>query len=330
MSTFSRALQQAERDRAHRGREAPPEPAPLAPEAVEPPSRQVRPDAPLGGESAHPPGPPRTATRPVETPSPADAPAPAVAEDARVEEHLVSLLAPGSAAAEHYRTLRHLVEALPRTGGGAVVGVTSASRGDGKTTTAINLAGALGQAANARVLIVDADLRSPAVAARLAIDPAEAGGLAEAINLPAVRLDRLVHARPPFNVSVLPAGAPPASPYETLRDRRVGELLEEARREFDFVVVDTPPLVPVPDCRVLEPWVDGFFVVVAAHRTPRTLVEEALRVLPPAKVLGIVFNMDDSDRRYYPYSPYAAPRNGNGARPGRWLRGWGPEQSREW
>jgi capsular exopolysaccharide synthesis family protein len=255
---------------------------------------------------------------------------PAVADDAGVEEHLVSLLAPGSAAAEHYRTLRHLVEALPRTGGGAVVGVTSASRGDGKTTTAINLAGALGQATNARVLIVDADLRSPAVAARLALDPADAGGLADAINLPALGLDRVVRARPPFNLAVLAAGPPPASPYETLRDRRVGELLEEARRQFDFVVVDTPPLVPVPDCRVLEPWVDGFFVVVAAHRTPRTLVEEALRVLPPAKVLGIVFNMDDADRRYYPYSPYGAVRNGNGAPPGRWPSAWRRERGREW
>jgi capsular exopolysaccharide synthesis family protein len=247
-----------------------------------------------------------------------------------VEEHLVSLLTPGSVAAEHYRTLRHLVEGIPRAGRGTIVAVTSASRGDGKTTTAINLAGALAQAPSVRVLLVDADLRSPAIGARLALDPADVGGLADAISRPDVPLARVIRARPPFNLSVLTAGPPPSSPYEALRSRWLGELLEEARRQFDFVILDTPPLLPVPDCRVLEPWVDGFLLVVAAHRTPRPLVEEALQVLASGKVLGIVFNMDDAERRYYPYSPYAARRNGDSARPGRWLPRWRTEPSHEW
>jgi capsular exopolysaccharide synthesis family protein len=258
-----------------------------------------------------------------------DAPAASAPDHGGVDEHLVSLLAPGSVAAEHYRTLRYLVEGLPRAGMGTIVGVTSAGRGDGKTTTAINVAGALAQAPSARVLLVDADLRSSAVGARLALDPADPGGLADAITRPDVPLDRAVRARAPFNLSVLPAGPPPASPYEALRTRSLGELLEEARRQFDFVILDTPPLVPVPDCRVLEPWVDGFFVVVAAHRTPRSLLEEALRVLPSGKLLGLVFNMDDAEHRYYPYLPYGAPRNGDGSRRARWLPRWRAERSRD-
>jgi Mrp family chromosome partitioning ATPase len=151
------------------------------------------------------------------------------------------------------------------------------------------------------------------------MDPAETGGLVDAISRPDVPLDRVVRGRPPFNLAVLPAGAPPASPYEALRSGRLGELLEEARERYDYVILDTPPLVPVPDCRVLEPLVDGFLVVVAAHRSSRTLLEEALMLLPPSKVLGIVFNMDDTERRYYRYSPYGVSHNGARARRGRWL-----------
>jgi len=325
MSTFSRVLQQAERDRGQQRTDAPG----VSPAGETPTSRAFRPaalDAAQGralsrGPAVSDPGRARAPEEPSVT---------STAEVGGIEEHLVSLIAPGSVAAEHYRSLRHLVEALPRASRGRIVGVTSAARGDGKTTTAMNLAGALAQAPTARVLLVDADLRSPAVGARLALDPADTTGLSDAISRPDVPLDRVVRARPPFNLAVLPAGSPPPSPYEALRARRLGELLEEARQEFDFVILDTPPLVPVPDCRVLEPWVDGFFVVVAAHRTPRTLLEEALRVIPSAKVLGIVFNMDEAELHYYRYSPYATPRNGDAAGRGRWMPSWWGERSHEW
>jgi Mrp family chromosome partitioning ATPase len=73
----------------------------------------------------------------------------------------------------------------------------------------------------------------------------------------------------------------------------MGELLAEARRHYDYVVLDTPPLIPFPDCRLLGRWVDGFFIIVAAHQTSRRLVEEALQVVDPAQLLGLVFNRDD-------------------------------------
>jgi succinoglycan biosynthesis transport protein ExoP len=91
-----------------------------------------------------------------------------------------------------------------------------------------------------------------------------------------------------------------------LKSPRVGELLGQARSEFDYVVLDLPPLIPIPDCRIVERWIDGFLVVVAADRTPRRLVEEALAVLEPAKVLGLVFNADDGPRSSYGYEYVAA------------------------
>ena len=81
--------------------------------------------------------------------------------------------------------------------------------------------------------------------------------------------------------------------------------MKEARRHYDWLVIDTPPVVPLPDCRLIERWVDGFLVVVAAHKTPRKLLAETLNLLDPAKVVGLVFNADDRPvSGYYGYYGY--------------------------
>lgn len=229
----------------------------------------------------------------------------------RISEQLVSLLAPASFEAEQYRVLRHRVEQFNKSAGLSIIAVSSPTAAEGKTTTAINLAGSLAQAPSARVLLVDADLRGPSVAYHLALEDREAPGLVEAILDDRLTLDAVVQVIAPLNVSVLPAGRRPAAPYEVLQSPRMGELMEAARSRYDFIIIDTPPLVSVPDCRVIGKWVDGFLVVVAAHRTTRKLLEEALRVPEPGKVLGLVFNGDDHhfSRDYYTY-----PSNGNGAR----------------
>ena len=108
--------------------------------------------------------------------------------------------------------------------------------------------------------------------------------------------------RPLFNLEVLPAGRLSTAPYEVLKSPCLGKLFEEARRRYDYIVLDTPPLVPFPDCRLLEKWIDGFLMVVAAHKTPRKLLEEALNVIDPAKIIGLVFNNDD--RPVFGYHAY--------------------------
>ena len=88
------------------------------------------------------------------------------------------------------------------------------------------------------------------------------------------------------------------------------------------MLIDTPPVVALADCRLLGPWVDGFIVVVAAHKTPRKLLAEALTLLEPAKVLGVVFNGDDRPTSaYYGYygQQFQPPRAS--ARPSAW-RPW--------
>ena len=99
------------------------------------------------------------------------------------------------------------------------------------------------------------------------------------------------------------AGSSAAPVHELFRSQRLEALLKEAREQYDYVVLDTPPLGPVSDCALLARWIDGVLVVVAAHRTSRKLLEEALNLLDGASVLGIIFNGDDRPflkyRRHY-------------------------------
>src|SRR5712692_10535209 len=279
MSKFFRALEQAERDRALQRGEAP-----QAADRAVTPAPEVEPAEPV------------TLQQPL-------------ADSAGgVDDHLVSLVAPATFEAEQYRALRHAVEQLHKAHDLRVVAVSSPGVGDGKSITAINLAGALAQARDARVLLVDADLRRPSVAGLLALGGSDGPGLVNAILDPSLTLEQVARLRPPFNLSVIPAGQAPPSPYEVLKSPRLGELLEEARRRYDYIVVDAPPFCTVQDCRVIAHWVDGFLLVVAAHHTPRRLVEEALNVVERSKVLGLIFNGDDQPPSgysgYYGYYGY--------------------------
>ena len=240
-----------------------------------------------------------------------------------IDEHLVSLVFPASLAAEQYRAVRHTVEQHHRLAGHTVFGVSSPSPVDGKTTTAINLAGALAQSADARVLLVEADLRRPTIAERLGLRHRDGAGLVQAIEIPHLTIEDVTRRLTDQNLSVVTAGACPDAPYEILKSPRIGELFEQARQRYDYIVLDTPPIVSVPDCRNIGTWVDGWLVVVAAHRTSRKLLQEALDVLEPSKTLGFIFARDDRFRsggRYYG-GYYGAESGRGGAVLGRGGRG---------
>jgi capsular exopolysaccharide synthesis family protein len=232
---------------------------------------------------------------------------------------LVSLVAPGSMEADQYRGLRHTVEQLRRDGGHQVFAITSAGVGDGKSITTLNLAAALAQSRDTRVLVIDADLHRPSIATYLGIDVAGAPGLAGAIEQESRSLASVAANVGELDFAVVPAGASSTGAYELLNSPRLHALVAEARNSFDYILVDTPPLLPLPDCRVIARWVDGFLIVVTAHRTPRRALADALDLLPPAQVFGLVFNGDDRPLSpgagYYSY--YAAsvtPSRPNDAR----------------
>jgi protein-tyrosine kinase len=321
MSTFFKALERAEQERAMR-HPAPAAPAP-APTSEPAPAAPVAvlPVAAVPVEAVTPASVAPAAVAPVSLPrrpspsvfkDPREAPAIDDVRAAGLEEHLVSFLDPVSFEAEQYRALRHMIEQLHRSADLSVIAVSSADANDGKTTTAINLAGALSQALDGRVLLIDADLRGPSVASQLGVGEHGSAGLVDAILDPQLTLDAVAREHPHLRMSVLTSGRQASAPYEILKSPRVGELLAAARRKYEYVIIDTPPLVSVPDSRVVAKWVDGFLVVVAAHRTPRKMLAEALNVLDRNKVIGFVFNGDD---RHPSKDSYASRRYADRGRP---------------
>lgn len=210
---------------------------------------------------------------------------------AKLDIHLVSLTAPASFAAEQYQGLRLTVERLARSRDVKVIAVSSPAAGDGKTVTAINLAGALARGSDDRVLLIDADLRRPSVARQLGITDAVVG-LADALSDGRTGVADVVRRLDAYNLDVIPAGTPRAGISQILRSPRLDAFLQEARQRYAYIVLDTPPLLPVFDSALLAKSVDGVLMVVSANQTPRKLLGEALNMLDASKVLGIVFNRD--------------------------------------
>jgi Mrp family chromosome partitioning ATPase len=213
---------------------------------------------------------------------------------AECDSRLVSLLQPDSSEAEQFRCLRYSLLRTLQGGRCNVIGVSSPCNGNGKTTTAINLAAALEEPGIFRVLLVDADLRTASIADRLALEAVTDDGLDTALANWSLGLRDIVRRFPqPYGFGVLPTAARPDIAGRLVASPRFGMLIEEAREHYDFVVVDTPPLVPAADCRAMAPWIDGFVVVVAAHKTPRKVLEEALNAMRQDQILGLVFSGDD-------------------------------------
>jgi capsular exopolysaccharide synthesis family protein len=296
VSKFFRALEHAERERAQE-LQADSIREPLTPAATvesvpaPPPSRPAEPrvtgerapgyGAPLArqGDAAH-----------AGAFSTMLEPAPAV-EAGVVDDHLVSVLEPTSVAAEQYRGVRLAVENFRRERGSRLVVVASPARGDGKTTTAINLAGALAQAPDARVVVVEADLRHPAIATMLGLPASH--GLSAYLLDESIRVEDAIQWPRGLGFAVVVAGSASSMPYELLACARLHALMATLRETFDFVLVDTPPTLPFPDVGILRDLVDGFVLVVRANRTPREQVRACLESIGAQRVLGMIFNDDD-------------------------------------
>lgn len=231
----------------------------------------------------------------------------------KLDPHLVSFLTPTTFEAEQYRTLRYMVDQRRQERKLSIIAVSSPAAQDGKSTTLANLAGALTQDKKAKVLLVDLDLRRPSLLKMMGLRNSGNLGAVDFVVRPDVSLEDVVLCCPSLRIDVVPAGRPPTALYEILKSARLGALLEEARRRYDYVLLDTSPLVPFPDCRLIGQWADGFIVVVASHKTPRPLLEEALTTIEPGKLIGMVFNKDNRPALKYQYRySNSLPTNGNG------------------
>jgi capsular exopolysaccharide synthesis family protein len=191
-----------------------------------------------------------------------------------------------------------------------LIAVTSALPGDGKSMVALGLAAALAREAAFRVLLLEADLRRPSISQTLGLDSLP--GLSEWLE---GKLDQLPLFRyQPAGFCVLTAGQDALEKPETLGSSRMDALLRSARAQFDFVVVDTSPILPVADTVVMQDLLDCYLLVVRSRLTPREAILDASRKLEPQKIIGLVLN-DHTEYRtayrahaYKRYGMASAPR----------------------
>jgi protein-tyrosine kinase len=225
-----------------------------------------------------------------------------------VDSRLVAVLRPASWETERYRMLRRSLERRYDPERRRVIAVTSAKPGEGKSTTALNLAAVMAESKDASVLLIDADLRCSSVARLLGVE-ATGPALGDALRDERLSIrDVTCYLPDVVRFGVVPARSEPADAHELIESPRLAELIAEARRAHDHVIIDAPPLMPVADCRALARLVDGFVLVVAAHDTSREIFGEALSLLEPQKVLGLVLNGDDGpawsgNQKYYAHYP---------------------------
>jgi capsular exopolysaccharide synthesis family protein len=228
-----------------------------------------------------------------------------------VDPHVVGRVRPTSFEAGRYRSLCHSLERREESQGWRVLAISSPAVGDGKTTTALNLAATLAQSPNSDVLLVDADLRRGNAARRLVVDRPAGAGLSEFLADESLPPEKIVQ-RSAAGPWVIAAGRADGDPYSLLRSPRFADLIAEARRRYDRVVIDCPPILLVPDWQVLSSMTDGWMLVVRANRTPRKLVEESLRALEAECVFGLVMNAEDRPLSgyYRGLDPYGYPPDG--------------------
>jgi capsular exopolysaccharide synthesis family protein len=208
---------------------------------------------------------------------------------------------------EQYRRLAATLHQVQLERGAKIVMIASANSGEGKTLTAANLALTLSESYRRRVLLIDADLRRPQMHHVFRV-PSVSGlneGLkaAEDQRLPVVQLSpRLV---------LLPAGRPDPDPMGVLTSERMRRVITDAAAAFDWVILDTPPIVLLPDTNLLAAMVDLAVLVVAAGRTPHKMVMRALDILDRERVLGVVLNGTE-ETMLPPAYTYGPPDLGRG------------------
>ncbi|HEY6275002.1 MAG TPA: polysaccharide biosynthesis tyrosine autokinase [Streptosporangiaceae bacterium] len=244
----------------------------------------------------------------------------------RSQTFLVSRASPTSPAAEAYRSLRTSIQFARQERQLGVLLVSSPAAAEGKTSTVSNLGVVFAQAGE-RVVLVSCDLRRPRIGRFFGVD--ERAGLADVLLGRLPLRDVLRPAAGQDNLWVLPAGPLPPNPAELLGSVQLRATFAALRHEFDLVLIDSPPIVPVTDAVVLSKEADATLLVVAAGQTRRGDLRRAAEKLAQASapVVGTVLNQVSKQDGYgygygYGYKPYlsepplgAVAAHGNGSWP---------------
>jgi capsular exopolysaccharide synthesis family protein len=208
---------------------------------------------------------------------------------------------------EQFRTLRSRLSRIRENQPLKIVLISSAIPAEGKTVVATNLAHALVRQEGSRVLLIDADLRAPRVHTLLGA-PSNPG-LADYLQGEASEFE-VIQKGHEEGLYFTPAGIHVTHPSELISSSRMKEFLERVKPEFDWIIIDSSPVLPVADATVLGGMSDGVLLVVRASSTPSDMARKACREFQDSHILGVVLNTADEHSEYGTYysgARYGAP-----------------------
>ena len=210
---------------------------------------------------------------------------------------------PRSPAADRYRLLRMRLKEHWRSGKLKRLLVTGPLAHDGKSTVVMNLATALAERGKRSVLVIEADLHHSSLARYLRLR--SWAGLTECLVDEATPLSSAIRRLEPLGWYLLPAGEPRRNPTELLQTAAFGHLVQKLTPHFDWILIDSPPVVPLTDTLSLQQHADASLLVVRAGETPRDAIEQTIALLGKKNILGIVLNgIEARNHLYYQYNGY--------------------------
>lgn len=221
-----------------------------------------------------------------------------VAQDAqsKIKPNIICHFQPSSIIAEEYRTIRtNLQFALSGQERKSFL-ITSSVNEEGKSVTTINLAVVIAQYQSSPILIVDCDLRKPSMHRYLGLDIQN--GIADYLERHR-SFDEIVKTTELPHVSAITAGDIPKNPSELLGSSRMEQFIQEARHRYEYVIFDTPPVIPVTDAAVLGPKLDGAVMLMKTGDTQRETAGHAYRLLKQANTTILGFIMTNA-KQYIP------------------------------
>jgi non-specific protein-tyrosine kinase len=211
------------------------------------------------------------------------------------KHRLPVLTDPQSIASQQYGILALKVAGWMRQDGNQVLAITSATGGEGKSLTALNLSLAVASCSQGRVLLIDCDLRLPQVHTRLGLKSA---GLSDLLT--GGETDPKPYISSLGKLDIMASGSIPANPVNLLASARMRELLSRLRQDYQLIILDSPPVVPIADSHILAGLADGVLFVVRARKTRPDLFRHAIDSLSANNLFGVVLNDVE-----YASSPYA-------------------------
>ncbi len=201
-------------------------------------------------------------------------------ENTKIEPHIVAFHDPSSPVGEQYKIIRTNIQSMKATRGLKTFVITSSINGEGKTVTCINLVIEMAGDLNGKnILLIDADMRKGRVAQYMGLN--KTPGLSEILK-GEIEPDAAFVSPNIDNLTIIPSGRAPKNPAELLGSKKMKVLLESLKARFDYIFIDSPPVMPLTDPSILGGIADGVIIVAQAGRTQRDMIKHVEQRLTQA------------------------------------------------